>query len=277
MYEEKQLKSKDGTVLFSRFWKVPNPAANVLLIHGYTDHSGRYEKVAEALNSRNVSVYGFDLRGHGKSAGEKTTISSFDEYLEDVESIANEINAPFYILGHSMGGLITVKYALKNPKNIKGLFMTAPSLIQNASASKFKIKIVLFLSKLLAKKRSKIMIDPNFLSTDKSIIQEYISDPLVNNIGANWKFLGELMRAMNSIPDSISKLNLPVTIFHDKEDKLANVEGSRLLIDKCGSKEKTLTFINDRGHELLQGEHSKVILDSILNQIPKEIVNLQKI
>lgn len=277
MYEEKQLKSADGTAVSCRFWKVPTPDANVLLIHGYTDHSGRYEEVAEKLNSRNISVFGFDLRGHGKSGGERTTISSFNEYLEDVEAVAREIDAPFYILGHSMGGLITVKYALKNSKNIQGLFLTAPSLIQNASASKFKIKLVLFLSKLLAKKRSKIKIDPELLSTDKAIVQDYVNDPLVNNLGANWKFLGELMRAMNSIPDSVTKLDLPVTIFHDKEDKLANVEGSRLLIDKCASKEKTLTFINGRGHELLQGENSKVILDSILNQIPKEIVNLQKI
>lgn len=277
MYEEKQLKSADGTEISCRFWKVPTPDANVLLIHGYTDHSGRYEEVAEKLNSRNISVFGFDLRGHGKSGGERTTIASFNEYLEDVDAVAQEIDAPFYILGHSMGGLITVKYALKNSKNIQGLFLTAPSLIQNASASKFKIKLVLFLSKLLAKKRSKIKIDPELLSTDKAIVQDYVNDPLVNNLGANWKFLGELMRAMNSIPDSVAKLDLPVTIFHDKEDKLANVEGSRLLIDKCASKEKTLTFINGRGHELLQGENSKVILDSILNQIPKEIVNLQKI
>lgn len=272
MYEENYLKSGDGTALFCRFWKVENPEASVLLIHGYTDHSGRYEKTAREFNARNISVFSFDLRGHGKSEGEKTTISSFEEYLEDVEAVAKEINGSFNILGHSMGGLITVKYALKNPSKIDGLFLSAPSLIQNASASKFKIKMVLFLSNLLAKKRSKIKINPEFLSTEQVVINEYMNDSYVNNLGANWKFLGELMRTMNSIPGSVSKLEVPVMIFHDKEDKLANVRGSQLLIDKCNSKEKSLTLVNNRGHELLQGEDSQVILDAI----KKEIFNLQK-
>jgi len=276
MYEENYLKSEDGTSLFYRFWKVENAVSNVLLVHGYTDHSGRYEELATIFNANNIALYCFDLRGHGKSDGEKTSIAFFDEYITDLKTIANHINVPFYLMGHSMGGLISTKYALQHQEHIQGLILSAPALIQNASATKFKIKLVLFLSKLLSKKRSKIKIDTELLSTDKLVVDVYNNDPLVNNIGANWNFLGELMRAMNSIPESLSKLDTPVIIFHDEKDKLSNPKGSKMLIDRCASQEKSLTLLNNRGHELLQGENSKTVIEPIINWITKEICNLRK-
>ncbi|PHR20166.1 MAG: hypothetical protein COA38_19625 [Fluviicola sp.] len=276
MYEENHIKSGDGTTIFCRSWKVENAESNVLLVHGYTDHSGRYESLARNFNSKNISVYSFDLRGYGQSEGEKTSISSFDEYMHDLKAVANHVNVPFYLMGHSMGGLISVKYALQNQENIKGLILSAPALIQNASASKFKIKLVLFLSKLLAKKRSKIKVNPAFLSTDKAVVDAYNNDSLVNNIGANWSFLGEFMRAMNSIPGSVSKLELPIIVFHDEKDELSNPKGSKLLVDLCASSDKSLNVVSNRGHELLQGESSNTIINPIINWITEEKRNLRK-
>lgn len=273
MYKENYFKAKDQLSLFYREWKVDDANENVVLVHGYTDHSGRYEKLANYFNEKKINVFCFDLRGHGQSEGERTSINSFNEYVDDLKEFINYLNlkTPFYLLGHSMGGLISINYALKRTNSlIKGLILSAPSLIQNASASPLKIKLVLFLSTLFPKKRTKIKINSKYLSSKKEVIDVYNNDPLVFNIGAKMKFLGELMRAMNSIPLSISDLNIPVIIFHDKDDKLSNFAGSELLIKECKSEDKRLDVLTNRGHELLQGEESTIIMDNIVVWISKK-------
>ncbi|REC60776.1 hypothetical protein DRF65_19395 [Chryseobacterium pennae] len=274
MYEEKKLVTDNTVELFTRQWRVEQPIANVVITHGYTDHSGRYEEVARYLNQHQISVFAFDLRGHGQSTGERTAIQSFDEYVHDLDHFVKSLGTvtPLFLLGHSMGGLITYKYATgsKTP-NVRGMILTSPSLIQNASASKLKIKIVLALSKLLARKRSSVKLNALALSTDKGVIEKYNNDPLVANIGAKWKFLGELMRAMNTVPPSINQMKMPFLVFHDLNDQLSNPAGSKLLFEKSTSSDKTFETVENCGHELLQGDRSigqkRMIIDWIKNRL----------
>ncbi|NML68967.1 alpha/beta hydrolase [Chryseobacterium sp. RP-3-3] len=274
MYEEKKLVIDDSIELFTRQWRVEQPVANVVITHGYTDHSGRYEQIAHYLNQHQISVFAFDLRGHGQSTGERTTIQLFDEYIDDLDYFIKSLGTiiPLFLLGHSMGGLITYKYSIsgKMPP-VRGIILTSPSLIQNASASKLKIKIVLVLSKLLARKRSSVKLDASALSTDKVVIEEYNNDPLVANIGAKWKFLGELMRVMNTVPQSINQMKVPFIVFHDLNDRLSNPAGSKLLFEKSTSLDKTYETIEKCGHELLQGDRStrqkSMIIDWINNRL----------
>lgn len=274
MYEEKKLVTDNTVELFTRQWKVEQPVANVVITHGYTDHSGRYEEVAHYLNQHQISVFAFDLRGHGQSTGERTTIQSFDEYIDDLDYFVKSLGTitPLFLLGHSMGGLITYKYAISGKMPAaRGIILTSPSLIQNASASKLKIKIVLALSKLLARKRSSVKLDASALSTDKTVIDEYNNDPLVANIGAKWKFLGELMRTMNSFPQSVHQMKMPFLVFHDVNDRLANPVGSKLLFEKSISSDKMFETIENCGHELLQGDKSlgqkRMIIDWIKDRL----------
>lgn len=275
MYKENYLITKDQLSLFYREWKVEEEIANVVLVHGYTDHSGRYKKVAGHFIEKKINFFAFDLRGHGQSEGERTSINSFHEYIDDLKEFINhlDLKKPVYLLGHSMGGLISVNYLLNQPNfSVKGLILSAPALIQNASVSPFKIKMVMLLSKVYSKKRSKFKIDSNSLSNEKEVIDEYNNDPYVFNQGAKWNFLGELMKAMNSIPALISKFNLPVIIFHDSNDKLSNPKGSKFLIENCSSKIKSLEIIENKGHELLQSSGNIEITKKMISWIDEMIL-----
>ncbi len=109
----------DGTGLFWRLWTPPDPWASLFLIHGLGEHSGRYEELALWMGQGGVSLFGFDLRGHGRSRGARGDVSAFHLFLEDtllMEGILDQVLgqeglAPErrWILGHSLGGLIVLR------------------------------------------------------------------------------------------------------------------------------------------------------------------------
>src|SRR5205823_4114544 len=97
------------------------------------DHSARYAQIAIAFARRGVAVYAFDLRGHGRSAGERVVVRAFDDYLDDldvfVRNVANvERNKPLFLFGHSMGGAIVTLYAIEKRPRLAGLVTSGAAL-----------------------------------------------------------------------------------------------------------------------------------------------------
>ena len=67
--------------------------AAIVVVHGINEHSGRYGRLADDLNRRGYAVYAMDLRGHGRSDGDRALIHSFDEYLDDLEILLARVAA----------------------------------------------------------------------------------------------------------------------------------------------------------------------------------------
>ena len=106
-------RTADGLELCVHVWEPPEPRAQVLLIHGYADHCGRYAHVAEALVARGLAVVGVDLRGHGRSPGPRGHVERFDDYHNDALALVEHARArrpdtPAALLAHSMGGLLAL-------------------------------------------------------------------------------------------------------------------------------------------------------------------------
>ena len=118
--------ARDGLRLFQRRWLPGSePRAEVLLVHGFIEHGGRYAPTAEALASRGYAVSVMDLRGHGKSDGPRCWIRSFDEYIDDLDcsstaSSSGPEGKPVFVLGHSLGGLIAVLWCIRCQRSSAG-------------------------------------------------------------------------------------------------------------------------------------------------------------
>ncbi|MBK9737506.1 MAG: alpha/beta fold hydrolase [Saprospiraceae bacterium] len=141
------IKSSNGIKLYTKNYLLDQPKANLLLIHGLNEHCERYAHVAKALNSIGVSVYTFDLRGHGRSEGARSFVKNIDEYREDVENVYRSIpkNIPFFLLGHSMGGLIAVDFLTFNERtNVRGIILSGPALEVGEDITPLTKKIVSF-------------------------------------------------------------------------------------------------------------------------------------
>ena len=113
---ESHLTGATGHSLFRRAWLARTPERVVVLVHGYAEHSGRYEHVGAHLAERGAAVHAYDQQGHGKSGGTRCHVRRFGDLLDDLEGFVGVVRAehsglPVFVVGHSMGGLVVAAYA----------------------------------------------------------------------------------------------------------------------------------------------------------------------
>jgi lysophospholipase len=145
-------KSHDGLKIFYREYRADNERARLVIAHGLAEHSGRYGNVIEWLFPDDISIWALDHRGHGQSDGPRGHISSFDQYVNDLKGMLEIAkagigeNTRLFLLGHSMGGLISLMFAFKHPDMIDGLIVSSPGLGVKVKIPAFKV----FMGKLMS-------------------------------------------------------------------------------------------------------------------------------
>lgn len=165
-----------------RTWERPDhPWAALLLVHGIAEHSGRYERVGSQLSDAGVKVRSFDLPGFGGSGGLRAYVGRFSHYLDAVgEELAEvaEPGLPLVLLGHSLGGLIALNYALDRDLKPDFLILSAPAI--DAQVPAWQRMLAPLLSKILPKLSFPSFIEGHQLSRDPAVGEAYFADPLVH-------------------------------------------------------------------------------------------------
>ena len=223
--------TRDGHVQLRRHWPADHPRAAVLLIHGISEHSGRYEHVGLFLAERGFDVVAIDLRGFGQSGGRRAFVNTFDEYLDDVEDQLAEIRAlgvPVVLLGHSMGGLIALSYALSGRPAPDLLALSAPALGANIPAPLRALTPLLAL--LAPRLRVPSPIKGEMLATDPAVGEAYFADPLIVRFVTPG--LGHaLMLQMAWTNENLTRLAIPTLVMHGADDPLVPPRSTRPLAD----------------------------------------------
>lgn len=205
---------------FTRSWLTPDPLANVVLVHGINEHSGRYHHVGEQFNAAGLNVVAPDLPGFGESGGPRAYVPTWETFLDRIEPELAALRAeglPLILYGHSMGGLVALSYALSNRPAPDLLVLSSPGLGANVPA--WQKVAALVLGKLAPTFGIPAGIDGPALSRDEAVGEAYLSDPLrtpkdTAKLGA--VFLAEMER----VQPILSKLSLPTYVFHGGADQL---------------------------------------------------------
>ncbi len=119
--------SFDGTQLFLNKEVPAQARAVAVIVHGLCEHQGRYDYFAEKFHQAGIGTYRFDHRGHGRSEGERTFYTDFNELLDDTHvvvnmAIAENPDLPVFLIGHSMGGFTVSLYGAKYPdQRLRGI------------------------------------------------------------------------------------------------------------------------------------------------------------
>ena len=273
---ETEWQAGDENVIFAQGWEpdASSPKAIVCLVHGLGEHTSRYAHVAEAFVKENYVLFGADLRGHGRSGGQRGHISSIEVMMQDIDLLLKEAKSrypglPLILYGHSLGGILVLHYGLTRKPDIKGIIATSSGLRTALENQPMKIRAAKILGAILPKVSLPSGLDVNAISHDKKVIDKYCSDPLVHDkvsLG-----FGKIMLATAQWTLKHSgEFSLPLLLLHGKGDAIAFASGSIEFATPLKEKCKLVLFdgaFHELHNEPEQAEVFKIMTDWIDEQL----------
>ena len=237
-----------------------------MIAHGLNEHCGRYQHLAEYFINEGYAVYGVDYPGHGKSAGTRSYIKDFSEFIETlliyIEKIKDwQPHLPVYIVGHSMGGLVGAHVLIDHPDQVAGAILSGSLILVPDNISPLTVTIGKIISTILPK-LGLTAVDSSGLSRDPNIIQAYRADPLVFNGKVTTNLSIKINQAMDQVVTDGSKIYLPLLLLHGKADYIVDPVSTQFLYDLVSSENKELIYYQGFYHEIYnEPEHEQVFKD----------------
>lgn len=244
---------KDAKI-FTRSWRPQGkPRAVVAIVHGFNSHSGYFSWVAEQFVADGLAAYALDLRGRGKSSGERFYVDKFADYVSDVVALiayakSKEPGLPVFLLGHSAGGVVSCVYALEHQNEIAGL--VCESFANEVAAPDFALAVLKGVSHIAPHAHVYKLNNKDF-SRDPKVVETMNNDPLIANESQPAQTAAEMVHADERLKKEFSLIKLPVLILHGTADKVTKPDGSRRFYEKAGSADKTLKLYEGHFHDLL--------------------------
>jgi len=265
---EDRVTSSDGHELFIRSWRPETTVrAIVAIVPGFNSHSGYYTWVADQLTASGFAVYAVDLRGRGRSEGERFFVDKFADYVRDAASLlhlakSREPGVPVFMLGHSAGGVVACIYALEYPTDLAGLI--CESFAHEVPAPDFALAVFKGLSHLAPHAHILHLKNEQF-SRDPAVVKAMNEDPLIANETQPTQTLAEMVRADERLKREFPLITLPVLILHGTADQATRPSGSQRFYDNAGSTDKTLKLYDGHFHDLLNDVGKEAVMADIVS------------
>jgi alpha-beta hydrolase superfamily lysophospholipase len=258
------LRTADGLDLYWQHWPAAEPADVLVNMHGLGDHGGLHPFVIDHFRQRGTSVYALDARGNGRSPGKRGHVVSWDDYRDDLDRFiqlvrAREKRAPV-LLGHSLGGLMVLDYALARPEMIRGVAAAAPPLGPlNAPPH------LLALAQVLTRLWPSFTLETGFniegLAHNPEVSRVVRADPYFHR-RVSARLATEVQRVIASVHSRAATLAVPALIMHGAGDRMVPIDGSRRFASESARSRTTYIEYPDGWHALFaDAGHEQRLLD----------------
>jgi len=255
-----------GAQLYCRTWRPPDAArALVIALHGLGDHSGLYPMLGESLLPRGITVHAPDLRGNGRSPGQRGYVGSMEELREDLRCLVTRTSAeapgaPVFLVGISLGGLLALDYALHRPDGVRGVIALSPPLGQLGVPAPL-LALGRVLSRVWPRFSLQTGMDLTGLSRDPAVIERVLGDPLFHRRGTA-RLSTEVTAAIARLQAAAPRFPLPLLVMHGTADRMVPSEGSRRFVARVGHPDKRLIEYPGAYHALVADlDHERVLAD----------------
>ncbi|MGQ0623827.1 MAG: alpha/beta fold hydrolase [Sporichthyaceae bacterium] len=228
----------------------------VVLAHGFGEHSGRYAHVIDRLVADGAEVYAPDHRGHGRSAGPRAVADDVDAMAADLHLVVlstqdDNPGLPVVLLGHSMGGLMAIRYA-QIYGGLSALALSGPFLGNPMMAPLLDMDPL-----------PDIPIDPSVLSRDPAVGEAYAADPLVYHGPLIKASLVGLFGGAEKVAAGPNLGSLPVLWMHGEGDQLAPYDSAKVIADKVFGSNVVARSYPGAQHEILNETNKAEVLDDL--------------
>lgn len=271
---EERIDSTKGISIFVRSWLPETaPRAVVVICHGVNSHGGQYMWVGEQFAAKGLAAYALDLRGRGRSDGERFYVEDVADYVSDVANTVTLAKSrhpglPVFLLGHSAGGVTSGVYVLEHQAELTGFI--CESFAFQVPAPGFALTAIKALSHI-APRLPVLKLKNEDFSRDPKAVEALNDDPLTANEIQPAITVAALVRADERLHDEFPLVKLPVLILHGTDDKATVCKGSQFFYDTAGSKDKTLKLYDGHYHDLLNDVGKEAVLADITAWIDSHV------
>lgn len=273
--EELSLYTKDGLKLYVTRSLIKNPKAVLCIVHGFSEHIGRYKEFMDRLASLKVACVGMDLRGHGRSEGLRGHAPGIALLMSDIEELMKSCRSeytdtPMFLFGHSLGGGVVLRYIVhENVNELSGFISSSPWIKLAFDPPAWKIQAGKVASSFLPKLRLESNLNPEHLSRDKKTVEDYRNDPLINS-----KISARLYQIIEKSGEQLlshaEDLKIPGLIYHGSDDKITSQIASELFFENHRNSVE-YHHLNNVYHEPHQDLDKEKIFDIINSWIDRQI------
>ena len=252
--KEETIDGSGGIKIFVRSWQpASDPRAVIVICHGVNSHGGQYLWAAAQFTAGGLAVYALDLRGRGKSDGERFYVERVADYVSDLAAVvklakSREPGLPVFLLGHSAGGVVSCTFTLDHQGELAGLI--CESFAFKVPAPDFALAIIKGLSRF-APRLPVLKLKNKDFTRDREALLALDRDPLTANEAQPAATVAALVRADERLKKEFPLIRLPVFILHGTSDKATVPSGSQFFYDTVGSEDKTLKLYEGHFHDLL--------------------------
>lgn len=271
---ESSFEGVGGLKIFTRSWQPEGvPRAVLVIVHGFNSHSGQYLWAAEQFAANGLAVYALDLRGRGRSEGERFYVEKMEDYTDDVQTLVTQAKSenpglPVYFLGHSAGGVISCNYVLDHPSEVDGLI--CESFAYELPVPDIVLSFLKGLSYITHHTHVFSLNNKDF-SRDPAVVESMNDDILIKGESQPAQTAKVLIDGARRLTDEFQNMTLPVLIIHGTKDKATSPSGSQHFYEKAGSADKTLKLYEEHFHDLLNDIDKEVVMADIQNWLDERI------
>ena len=272
---ESQVELSDGGERYRRSWLPAEPNRVMLLVHGYAEHTGRYDEMAMYFAERQFAVHAYDQVGHGRTAGPRGHVDRFerlvDELVRFIEIVGlDHPGLPLTLVGHSMGGLVVAATAAFRRPEVDRIVLSGALLQLGGNGSPLRQSISLAVARILATFAPRVAMSTGLelegLSRDREVIRRYEEDPFVKD-RMSVRFAAGLSSMVSAVRVAANKVERPMLILHGGADSISPAAGSRdFYAGLTGEAEErsTLQIYPELRHEIFQEPERQQVWSDML-------------
>ncbi|MCA9642625.1 MAG: lysophospholipase [Myxococcales bacterium] len=261
--------------LYRQSWKPSAaPRAALVIQHGLKSHSGDYTAFARAMAARGFAVYAADMRGHGRSAGQRATLDDFDQLVRDLQQTVTLARRevpqpmPLFLMGHSVGGALSALYAEQHQSDLDGLVLLAPAL--RVDRMPVEAAATPFFGTLLP--NAPLVDVPNaWFSRDPARVAQMDASDLVYQPAGPARTGVALLDALEYVWAHPQTIQIPLLALHGTADKATDPRGSVEFVERASSSDKQLVLYRGLYHDLLHEPEKTQVTGDLRNWLEKHV------
>jgi len=264
-----------GIDLYRQSWRpAGTPRAVVVNLHGLGDHSGLYPTVVDFMVARELVVQTFDLRGNGRSAGQRGYVERWDQYLDDLARFLalveqDDPERPRFLVGNSLGGLIALEYALRSAVGLRGV-VTVSAPLGELGVPRPLLALGRVMSRVWPRFSLETGMDLSGLARDPTVAEQILADPLFHRRGTA-RLSTEVTGSIARVQAGAASFQVSLLVLHGSDDRMVPPAGSRLFAARAGAPDKHLIEYPGGYHALFADFGREQVLADVAEWIEARI------